>query len=102
VEYVILVHGTGATAQSAEGEAWWQTGGTLWTRLAESQNDEIRAEAFIWSGKNSESERRAAARALALRAETLICEGHGVHLVGHSHGGSIIWHAIKCRSQDMI
>ena len=90
-ERVILVHGTGATAPSAQGNAWWQTGGTLWS-WAERSGYEV--EAFIWSGANDEAARRLAGQGLAARVLKLDREGERVHLVGHSHGGSVLWHAL--------
>ena len=90
-ERVILVHGTGATAPSSEGSAWWQNAGELWTWADDAGYD---VEAFIWSGANDEAARRIAGQSLARRMQQLDQEGVGFHLIGHSHGGSVIWHAI--------
>lgn len=94
-ERVILVHGTGASAASASGQAWWQDQGPLWRRLSEKSGGKLRPEAFIWSGANSESARRDAGVKLYERLRDIEAEGHDVHLVGHSHGGSVIWHALN-------
>ena len=47
------------------------------------------AHPFHWSGANSELARRNAGQALF---ECLF--EPSFHLVGHSHGGSVIWHAL--------
>ena len=97
-EHAILVHGTGATAESHHGDAWWQNRGPLWGRL-EAANCEGRAtlnvEAFIWSGENSEQARHQAGNRLVQRLTEIADAGNSVHLVGHSHGGSVIWHALN-------
>jgi pimeloyl-ACP methyl ester carboxylesterase len=49
---------------------------------------------FHWSGKNSETERRRAGRLLAQVIEKLEKKGEPYALIGHSHGGSVIWHAL--------
>ncbi|NJM30313.1 MAG: hypothetical protein HC855_09600 [Rhizobiales bacterium] len=50
---------------------------------------------FKWSGANSERDRRAAGQALAAELRQLEKAGQPYHLMGHSHGGSVIWHALK-------
>lgn len=94
-ERVILVHGTGATAASHVGDAWWQRDGVMCQWLARELGDNVRSEGFIWSGANDEAARRAAGLALSRRISAIDQEGLGVHLIGHSHGGSVIWHALK-------
>ena len=94
-ERVILVHGTGATAPSEEGDRWWQRNGILWQSLCSKSSDQLQPEAFIWSGANSESARRDAGHKLCDRLIEIESEGVGVHLIGHSHGGSVIWHALR-------
>jgi hypothetical protein len=90
-EWVLLVHGTGATAPSDEGVAWWQRSGPLWTELASRG---FSPEGFIWSGENSERARRLAGLKLARRIQEIATVGGQVHLIGHSHGGSVIAHAL--------
>ena len=55
-------------------------------------------EMFHWSGENSERSRIKAGRDLLEHLLELETEGRGYHLVGHSHGGSVIWHAL-CRAR---
>jgi hypothetical protein len=94
-ERVILVHGTGATAPSEDGGSWWQTRHPLWRRLGAMSDERLRVEAFIWSGANSETARRSAGKRLYLRLRQIDAAGESVHLLGHSHGGSVIWHALQ-------
>lgn len=92
---IILVHGTGATAASDIGSAWWQTEHPLRAALLLATDGAVPVEAFIWSGANSEAERCDAGRRLCARIEQLAGQGISVHLIGHSHGGSVIWHALQ-------
>lgn len=100
-DLVILVHGTGAGDKETrdEGERWWQRDSEVWrwmedhlppgTSLLESP-----IKLFHWSGDNSQVARlEASGRLLALLLE-LERKGRKYHLVGHSHGGSIIWEAL--------
>jgi hypothetical protein len=48
-------------------------------------------ELFAWSGENSDSARRAAAERLLDGLVALEREERDYHLVGHSHGGTVIW-----------
>jgi hypothetical protein len=52
------------------------------------------AEPFCWTGNNYESDRRKAARQLFDRLSKEDEAGHRYHLIGRSHGGSIIWHTL--------
>jgi pimeloyl-ACP methyl ester carboxylesterase len=95
-ERVILVHGTGASSNSDDGTTWWQRRSPLWQRL-ESRGFVV--EAFIWSGANDEIERRSAGAVLQRRLQELAKDGARVHIVGHSHGGSVIWHALHSSNE---
>lgn len=107
-ERVILVHGTGASEPGPPGdEKWWEENSAFALELRKLLNDqfgdnpdgregrrfEIRS--FGWSGANSESDRRKAGQLLARELEDLEVNGVLYHLIGHSHGGSVIWHALK-------
>ncbi len=50
---------------------------------------------FRWSGENSERARIKAGRQLLTHLKSMEEKGQGYHLVGHSHGGSVIWHALQ-------
>lgn len=98
-EVVLLIHGTGAAAEDDRGSAWWQVDSEFASRLQESLPSSVRVqndgEVFHWSGKNSESERRHAGHALFEYLRRLNKNDVKIHLVGHSHGGSVILHALK-------
>lgn len=97
-EVVLFVHGTGASDPQDRGTRWWQTGSSFRERLQRAVGSEIdcRSErsAFHWNGLNSESSRREAGRRLLADLWRLEDQGTYYHLVGHSHGGSVIWHAL--------
>ncbi len=96
---VILVHGTYAADATDMGDAWWQVGSPVWKALAQRLPPGTRladvGETFHWSGENSERERIRAGRALLDYLLSLEDAGRPYHLVGHSHGGSVIWHALR-------
>ncbi len=98
-ELVILVHGTYAANESDEGDAWWQIGSEPWNefrqRLPRHARLAARGEVFHWSGENSERERIKAARELLEQLREYEVKQQPYHLVGHSHGGSVIWHALR-------
>ncbi len=98
-DLIILVHGTFAGRESDDGDSWWQRGSPTWhelqkrlpsgTRLAEQ------GEVFHWSGDNSERARIKSAQQLLKYLLELESRGQTYHLMGHSHGGSVIWHALR-------
>lgn len=95
-EQVILIHGTAAGDPSDEGKRWWQTGSNFSNELQRTLGADYRIERpFHWSGANWESERSAAGRALLKRLRELEQAETPYHLVGHSHGGSVILHALR-------
>jgi hypothetical protein len=99
-EVVILIHGTGASEPDPVNPMWWQPesafAGDLRERLGPrfdvGQSPE--SAPFCWSGRNSERDRRTGAAVLLRRLRKLEAKGIRYHLVGHSHGGSIIWHML--------
>jgi hypothetical protein len=96
-ELIVRVHGTGAALADDSGEAWWQCGSPVETKLAHQLEGVAQCErsAFHWSGANTESARQLAATVLSAHISSLERESATYHLVGHSHGGSVIWMALK-------
>ncbi|RDI31796.1 hypothetical protein DFR72_103196 [Lentzea flaviverrucosa] len=96
-DVVIFVHGTFANAEDDEGPRWWQRNSESWQwfehHLPEGTRpfDEV---IFHWTGRNSQVQRlEASNRLLGLMIE-LERQHKTYHLVGHSHGGSVIWEAL--------
>ena len=98
-DLLILVHGTGVSRATGDGDRWWQNGSTVSNELKSRLSDDVLSpethEVFRWSGENSERARIMASRKLLAHLESLEEKGQGYHLVGHSHGGSVIWHALQ-------
>lgn len=98
---VLTVHGTFAGVADERSPHWWQVDGQLAADLkARFPPDGIVVEPFLWkdgeeTGPNRESERQRAGRLLFERVQEFERAGTPYHLVGHSHGGSVIWHALK-------
>ena len=101
---VLLVHGTFAASNSSEGDAWWQQGsdfhGWLHARLNQTLGP-TEVIPFHWSGANSEADRVQAGLALAAVIEGWASRSDPVHLVGHSHGGSVLWNALRFTNQGL-
>jgi len=97
-EYVISVHGTFAAKSEDEGHEWWQHRSDFWqgfTRYLPKHIQQVPQEqTFHWSGRNSAAERRDAARKLLKLMQKFDLARQAYHLVGHSHGGSVIWDAL--------
>lgn len=97
-EIVLFIHGTNAADISNTGEQWWQRKSRCWQDFDQELHGyydcQPDAHVFHWSGINSEGERRLAGRKLSGLLLKLEKEEQPYHLIGHSHGGSVIWHAI--------
>ncbi|MGI9386261.1 MAG: hypothetical protein ACR2OX_02410, partial [Methyloligellaceae bacterium] len=95
---LVTVHGTGAGADSATGESWWQLGSPFLKKLGERLDlDPAKVEIvpFQWGhGPNSEDGRRDAGRALHDLLKGYDKAGEDYYLLGHSHGGSVIHNAL--------
>lgn len=97
----VFVHGT-FDADLEEGrQKWWEPSGPfaqgLLTDLGSRTDDKIVP--FKWSGENSDRDRRRGGRRLLNKLLALEKEGRPYHLVGHSHGGSVITHALERAAQ---
>lgn len=105
-DVVILVHGTFAGREHEEGDAFWQRDSGVWRELENRLPDGVSLQEegrlFHWSGENNERERLKGAKALLDYIEQFEQTGQGYHLIGHSHGGSIIWMAMRQASVDGI
>ncbi|ANP47416.1 esterase/lipase family protein [Candidatus Viadribacter manganicus] len=89
---IVTVHGTGDTAESADGAKWFQRGSTFTQRLlqhlsAQGINGEIIP--HLWSGANSAWDRERGANKLAARLRGLYKDYDTIHVVAHSHGGNV-------------
>jgi hypothetical protein len=91
---VIPVHGTFAHRAEDQGDAWWQQGGALSTRLEHLAPRQYDCWPLHWDGQNLESARHAAANCLCGQMQALEANRRPYHLVGHSHGGSVVWQAL--------
>ncbi len=98
-DLVVMVHGTYAANDSDRGDAWWQLGSRpgreLSDRLPDGVEMPVDGEVFHWSGENSERARIKAAQDLLAHLLRFEASGRGYHLIGHSHGGSVIWHTLR-------
>ena len=96
-ETVLLIHGTFAGDESDEGAAWWQQGSETWKRLQALLPAGVTlGKAFHWGkGPNSQRSRREAGIELFERLQELERADRPYHLVGHSHGGSVIWACLR-------
>lgn len=99
---IIAVHGTGVDANGPpDGNAWWQAGGILHkdlNNLIISTRGDLVFESLVWDGKNSETSRYSAGEQLYSRISQLEASGQDYCLIGHSHGGSVLLHALQLAS----
>lgn len=96
-EVVILVHGTFAGDSADEGPKWWQKGSNTWLQIQRALPSGIgMGDVFHWAeGPNSYRARTKAAHALLKKLLDLERKQQGYHLIGHSHGGSVIWECLR-------
>ena len=96
---VLMIHGTYAGAVDDAGRKWWQAGSPVAEKLCPLLPANARiaepSEVFHWSGENSDRARSKAAAELLRHLESLENRKLDYHLVGHSHGGSVIWNALQ-------
>jgi hypothetical protein len=95
---VYLIHGTNAAKANDAGSAWWQRDSHFWKtlsdRLERSAQSSTDTPVFHWTGHNSEKHRNAAAQTLSREILLLEAKELRYHLIGHSHGGSVLWRAL--------
>lgn len=97
----ITVHGTGdgerePTAGEPPGDVqWWRPDSPFCQELLAAAPEGSMIEPFAWSGANEERDRRAAAERLLKRCKHAEKAGEQLHLIGHSHGGSVICTALR-------
>jgi hypothetical protein len=91
---IFLVHGT-----FAQGAAWTDPQHSpLCKAIAQAlAHRPLAFHALTWTGNNSHADRKSAGQALAdaLREATRAAHAGPCFVVGHSHGGAVITHAIK-------
>lgn len=89
---IVTVHGTGDTADSLDGDKWFQRGSQFSQRLLQhlgSQGVQADIVPHLWSGANSAWERERGANRLAGRIRRLYDRYDSIHVIGHSHGGNV-------------
>ncbi|MEZ5956449.1 MAG: hypothetical protein R3C27_04470 [Hyphomonadaceae bacterium] len=89
---IVTVHGTGDTAESADGGKWFQRGSQFSDRLlAHLSGQGVSGEVIphLWSGANSAWDRERGANKLAARIRGLYRKYDTIHVVAHSHGGNV-------------
>jgi hypothetical protein len=95
----VLVHGTFAGDPEDSGSRWWQSGSPVSQQIESLLPNRVRSardeEVFHWSGENSDRARSKAAVNLLRHLNDLEAKGQDYHLVGHSHGGSVIWNTLR-------
>ncbi|MEO2049975.1 MAG: hypothetical protein ABGX16_25745 [Pirellulales bacterium] len=98
-DLVLLIHGTYAGSDSDAGDGWWQQGSQTWEELKSKLPRGTRlpeqGKLFHWSGENHERARIKASHQLLRRLQEMETTGQSYHLIGHSHGGSVIWGALR-------
>ena len=96
---VVMVHGTFAADASDSDAKWWQHNSRAANQLQSKVPPGVRVaegdDVFHWSGENSERARNKAALNLLNHLDRMEQSGRDYHLVGHSHGGSVIWNALR-------
>ncbi|MFA5955654.1 phospholipase effector Tle1 domain-containing protein [Hyphomicrobium sp.] len=95
---VVTVHGTGAGVPDDVGQSWWQKDSAFQKKTAEIvelAGDDIEVVPFHWgTGPNSETKRREAGAKLYEQLRGYDEAGIDYYVIGHSHGGSVIYDAL--------
>src|SRR4051794_3128909 len=100
---IVFVHGTFAQRISDQGDAWWQLGSKFSLRIQKVLNGLAipSDESFHWTGENSDVFRVLDSSLLLerLRREN---EKGPFHVIAHSHGGMVLWHALMLSVERQI
>lgn len=104
---VIAVHGTFSkpTKEPKGSRRWWEPESSFHRTLTDfacSSDGALDFQSFVWSGANSEIERRRAGLKLLLALKFLEAKNEPYILIGHSHGGSVIANALVYSAQQSI
>ncbi|GAB2674475.1 hypothetical protein Q4574_19135 [Aliiglaciecola sp. 3_MG-2023] len=95
---LVTVHGTGAGDITSSGDKWWQLGSVFMDELQKRLDldpNQVEIVPFQWeNGPNSEDKRRDAGSALAKQLASYDEAEQDYYLIGHSHGGSVIYNAL--------
>ncbi|MCI5048414.1 MAG: hypothetical protein MRY59_13010 [Aquisalinus sp.] len=95
---IVTVHGTNAGDESDTGDQWWQQGSEFQNKLSEyveAPDGHLEFKPFHWGvGPNSELKRRDAGNDLRRTMLELEKEEEPYAVIGHSHGGSVLNHAL--------
>ncbi len=100
--HLVLVHGTFDNAPDRDTPKWWEPNSAFARDAPAMFGDRATTEAFMWTGRNSEADRRAGGRALLKRLGELERRKAPYALVGHSHGGAVIRHALLLASMRKL
>lgn len=99
LDIVILVHGTFACGEDDSRPRWWQRGSVFWKRLKAALPSNIgmldSQPLFKWSGENHYMSRYTAGLDLLTYLEELEKCKKPYHIVAHSHGGTVLWNALR-------
>jgi hypothetical protein len=95
---LVTVHGTNAGDVADCGSKWWQLGNAFQLRINEQldfEKADLEIRPFHWgTGVNSETQRRKAGLRLLKVLTAYDTNGVDYHLLAHSHGGSVVHHAL--------
>jgi hypothetical protein len=98
---IVTVHGTFAQGPDI-GSSWWQRTSHFEKELrdlVDATDGKLEFVPHGWDGLNSEKARRAAGSALLKRLQGLEATDQPYCIVAHSHGGSVVMHALDLGSR---
>jgi hypothetical protein len=92
---IFTVHGTFAKASTGDTKEWWEPGSEFDQELRRcvvaGDGSDLKLEPVVWEATNSETARRRGAVTLRSQIESALKRGDRYSIVGHSHGGSIVF-----------